>query len=413
MYHYICHHCVSYVTTCISNIDKHFQRKNKCKSATLYSYENSKLLSKRKYVLNTNIKNISKTDYLYIVTHYLDDINTIDDNYKSNELIPIIEEDKSDEIKKSKIEDGSLILVNQSSNSKIELDNIYFNKTTNMYHCGICNSEYSFIHNLKRHLEKKTCTKRVKKIQLYEDTKNDTMNILNILEKEKTKQAIHNTYINQHNINNNIQNNNNKNSNTNNNTYHLDIKDFVNDYYDLSHIKDDFYEQKDCFLYHNFLSVIMENKKNQNIYFSSGEAIVYTDKGINKMSLDKAGYLMLGKLSDSFDQLLYRQNDETQLFYKFIKDYYRIIKGHYKHDTIFKEYDVDQQKFVYTSYSGSFRSRDKYLTKMVTTLNNYKSSARENMLINLDEINDIPTLNPSIEDFASTKMRYRDLRDKD
>jgi hypothetical protein len=29
------------------------------------------------------------------------------------------------------------------------------------------------------------------------------------------------------------------------------------------------------------------------------------------------------------------------------------------------------------------------------------------------EIKDIPLINPSIEDFASAKMRYRDLKDKD
>jgi hypothetical protein len=35
------------------------------------------------------------------------------------------------------------------------------------------------------------------------------------------------------------------------------------------------------------------------------------------------------------------------------------------------------------------------------------------MSIHLSEISDIPTMNPNIEDFASIKMRYRDLKDKD
>jgi hypothetical protein len=157
----------------------------------------------------------------------------------------------------------------------------------------------------------------------------------------------------------------------------------------------------------------MENKKNQNIYFLDKEAIIYTDRGLNKMSSDKAGYLILDKLSQSFNQLLYRQDDETQNFYAFIQKYYYVIKGHYKHDTIFKDYDVDMRQFVYTANSSSFRSRDRYLSKMITTLQPIQDSTRTNMNIHIDNLNTIYTLNPNIEDFASVKMRYRDLKDKD
>ena len=34
------------------------------------------------------------------------------------------------------------------------------------------------------------------------------------------------------------------------------------------------------------------------------------------------------------------------------------------------------------------------------------------MAISINEINNIPLINPNIEDFASVKMRYRDLKDK-
>ncbi len=227
---------------------------------------------------------------------------------------------------------------------------------------------------------------------------------------------IHNNSINNNytqNINNNNTQNINNNNNTNHNTYNVSIKDFVSDNYDISHIKDDFYEQKDFFLYPNFLRMIMENKKNQNIIFSSGEAIIYTDNELNKMSSDKAGYLILDKLNQSFNQLFYRQNDETKEYYKFISKYYYVIKGHYKHDTIFKDYDVNTQQFVYTASSNLFRSRDKYLTKIIGVLDPFKDSAKENMYLNIDQIKNIPVLNPNIEDFASTKMRYRDLKDKD
>ncbi len=157
----------------------------------------------------------------------------------------------------------------------------------------------------------------------------------------------------------------------------------------------------------------MENKNNQNIFFSNNEAIIYTDNELNKMSSDKAGYMVLDKLSQSFDQLFYDNDKETQNYYAFIQKYYHVIKGHYKHDTIYKEYNVDDRQFVYTANSRLFRSRDKYLTKMNSTLSKYKDSARENMMISLDEVNNIPIINPNIEDFSSVKMRYRDLKDRD
>jgi hypothetical protein len=211
----------------------------------------------------------------------------------------------------------------------------------------------------------------------------------------------------------NTQNILNKNSNTRNNTYNVSIKDFISDNYDISHIKNDFYQRKDFFLYPNFLRVIMENKKNQNILFVNGEAIIYTDNELNKMSSEKAGYLILDKLDQSFQELLYKQDDETRKYYSFITKYYYVIKGHYKHDTIFKDYDVNDRRFVYTASSNLFRSRDKYLTKMVGVLDFFHDSAKENMYINIDQIKNIHTLNPNIEDFASIKMRYRDLRDRD
>ncbi len=33
--------------------------------------------------------------------------------------------------------------------------------------------------------------------------------------------------------------------------------------------------------------------------------------------------------------------------------------------------------------------------------------------VSLDQINDIPMINPNIENYVSEKMRYRDLKNKD
>ena len=131
------------------------------------------------------------------------------------------------------------------------------------------------------------------------------------------------------------------------------------------------------------------------------------------MSSDKAGYLILDKLSQSFDELFSKQDPQSKEYYKFINKYYYVIKGHYKHDTIFKDYNVDERQFYYTSQGNLFRSRDKYLSKMTTTVNKFSDSVRKNMNLTGHDLKNIPLINPNIEDFASVRKRYRDLKDKD
>ncbi len=461
---YICHYCIDYKTQLLGDMIKHYKRKNKCQCNTLFSYENAYILSKKKYIFNFNIQNLTRDDYLYIITHYLDDYNIINKNYKNifneqknillknynipmynnNNIKKICEnikfnlfeniDDNNNENNKNNINnddnniddnnninddnniiDENIILYIPDNKTKIKYDNIYYNKKTKMFICGICKAEYSYLHNLKRHLEKNICVKRVEKNMLLDDVKKEMMNIIY---KEQMNNSLNNTYINNNNIqninNNNIQNinnnNNNSNNNTHNNTYNFSVKDFIHDRYDLSHITDEFYEQKDFFLYHNLLNVIMQNKNNQNIFFTDNEAIIYSDNELNKMSSDKAGYLILDKLNQSFNQLFHSQDKKTQEYYSFIIKYYHVVLGHYKHDTIFKDYDVNNRSFIYTSSSNMFRSRDKYLNKIISTVNRVKHNTLENMNLNLNQIKDIQVLNPNIADFASVRNRYRDLK---
>ncbi len=391
---YICHYCIEYKTSSLSDLTRHFKRKNKCKCSTIMSYDDCKILSKnKKYEFTFDTNNLSKNDYIYIITHYTDENNIIQKNFKLNNIL----------IKNT---DTNLLVDNQEIKEDIKDNNIY---------CNNCGTQFAKLYNLERHLTTEgACEKKKKKKELLDYNK-QLCNKIN--KKDELNQNINNTFINNvhnnnvQNINNsNVQNNNN---NTQNSTYNVSIRDFVNDTYDLSHINDSYYQKKDFFLYHNFLKMIMENKNNQNIFFSENEAIMYSDNELNKMSSDKAGYLILDKLSQSFNEFLYKQDAEAREYYKFITKYYHVVKGHYKHDTIFKEYDVNEQRFIYTANSNLFRSRDKYLSKMVTTLGKVRGSTLENMSINIDELKDIPMLNPNIEDFASVKMRYRDLKDRD
>lgn len=153
----------------------------------------------------------------------------------------------------------------------------------------------------------------------------------------------------------------------------------------------------------------MSNKKNHNIVFNKKDAIVYTGNSLNKMPSDKAGYLILDKLSQCFDTFLYKQDEETKEYYSFITKYYNVLKGQYKFDTIFKIYDVNQQKFVYTSNSSLFRSRDMNLQTIIKTINKKEKEIRNDMNLNIDEISEMYEINPNIEDYKSVRYRYKDL----
>ncbi len=401
---YICHYCIEYKTNNLGDLYRHYKRKKKCKCSTIFTYEEAEKLSKnKKFNFTFDTKNLSKNDYIYIITHFNEKENIINKDFMfCNNKVLYIEDNK-----KCIKEDDNIEQYDEEFNEEEDNDESHI--------CINCNKEFSSIYSLRRHyLNSKACKKnqelnKIRTIQKKYDL---------ILKKEKEKDDELNKNINNTFINNNVQNINNNNvqninNNKQNSTYNVSIRDFVNDNYDLSHINDSFYQKKDFFLYHNFLKMIMENKNNQNIFFSDNEAIMYSDNELNKMSSDKAGYLILDKLSQSFDELLYKQDAEAREYYKFITKYYHVVKGHYKHDTIFKEYDVDEQRFIYTANSNLFRSRDKYLSKMTTTLSKVRGSTLENMSVNIDELKDIPMLNPNIEDFASVKMRYRDLKDKD
>ncbi len=420
---YICHYCMDYITINLKDIKKHVNRKNKCKCNTLLSYEEASLLSvTKKFIFLFDPIELIKDDYIFIIKNYTNDKNIIYKDFKkrvqSQDLSLFLSEHENENDYDSD-SDFDYESDNEPQNKKMdEFDKLYYNHEKEKYVCDNCFSEYTSKQNIKKHLlNKKKCEFRKKIFDVMEISKQNShlQSLKRMKEDEKFKQHLEEGYKIIQNINNtqNVNHTQNFNNNTLNNTYHLDLTDFVNERYDLSHIKDSFYQKKDFFIYPNFLRMIMENKKNQNIFFANNEAIIYTDNELNKMSSDKAGYLLLEKLSQSFQQLINQQDDRVRDYYSFVTKYYYVIKGHYKHDTIFKDYDVEEQKFTYTAQGNLFRSRDKYLSKMMTTVNHFSDDVRQNMNIKGDDVKNIPLINPNIEDYASIKMRYRDLRDKD
>ncbi len=406
--YYICHYCFKHFTINKYDIKKHFDRKKKCICSTIIPYEECKKLSlTKKFIFTFEIETLTHDDLLFITTHYTDTENFINSNFRQINLQNFIQSAQNSiyQYKNNLKQTNSLLHIeNQFENQieKKEFDKLYYHPDKDKYICNICFAEYISKQNMLKHLQnEKQCASNQERNEII---KKNQEKALILLQKEAQNQQIYNTYIQ------NNQNNNNQNHNTHHNTYNFSMRDFVHENYDLTHIKDSFYAKKDFFIYSNFLQAIMENKKNQNIFFADNEAIIYSDKELNKMSSDKAGYLVLDKLSQSFTQLMNKQPDETRDFYSFVTKYYNVLKGQYKHDTIFKDYDVDERRFVYTSNSALFRSRDKYLSKISTTVNKYGNGARENMNLHIQDIKAIPTINPNIEDYASVKMRYRDLR---
>ncbi len=413
---YICHHCVIFNTSYKKDMIRHFSRRNKCKANTIFSFDEALDLSiHKKYILvDIEPHHLNLNDYIYIIHNYIDEKNYIEKNFRKKNSLMIQnikknqeEEDKEDkEDEEDKDEENKIkVDLKQSRKKKDEFYFTYYNEEKEKYVCNKCYYEYTTKQNLQFHLiNQKACEENQKINKLYESKRKD-------LEMRKAKDSAVACVNNIGNLNNiqNIQNNNNNFQNTN---YNISINDFIHEKYDITHIQDSFYQQKDFFVFTNLLKMIMENKKNQNIFFTDNhqEAIIYTDNELNRISSDKAGYLILNKLSQSFDQIFYKQENKTQEYYKFIQKYYHVLKGQYKHDTIYKDYDVDERQFVYTASSSLFRSRDKNLQKMISTLDHFNAEARENMKFYASDVKKIPLVNPNIEDFASIRNRYRDLK---
>jgi hypothetical protein len=117
----------------MSDMIRHFKRKNKCNQISTYNYEDSMVLSKtRKYNFSFSRNELNINDYLFIVGNYTDKINMINKNFHNMVQIDDPLPDQNNEMK-----DGFI--------------------------CNTCKLSFINKSNLKRHLlNKDTCIKRVK-----------------------------------------------------------------------------------------------------------------------------------------------------------------------------------------------------------------------------------------------------------
>ena len=282
-----------------------------------------------------------------------------------------------------------------------------------IYKCPRCLSEYKYKKDLVNHSKNRSlCDNRRSLNSLL--ISEESSDLSNIVESGKeVRKNIINSLI-QHNtaINNNTQN-------IFHNTVKLNIKDFGRELYDYTHIKRSFAQQNDFFLYPNFLNKLLENEVNRNIFFIDGNkdtrsenryAIIYADKIFYRICEDKAIYMILVKLNETIQYFLPRAfkegTEEEKKKIAEILRYYRVITGHFKHDTIFKDYRIDEEEFYNLDHKR--RSRDLYTTKIKMII--YSIGTPISDLVTPLQAHSLELFQPDIEDYASTRIRNKDLR---
>lgn len=403
---HLCHYCLDYMSNLKSDVNRHLTKLHKCKPySILFSFEEAIQKSLHtKYIFYIDKNKLTKNDLLFIISNYHNVKNHIFENFRD----PIYIAKNNDSLFTKEELETQYNIKNQLKEEEIEeiiINEVEDEIKKEEYKCYHCESNFTTKHNLLKHLENETvCNNRKKQNELIKKNK----------ERELQNREITN-YHNQAIINNiqnieNQQNNNILNNNMNKNNFQVKIKDFVKENYDLTHIDDSFYTKKDFFLYNNFLTEIMLNEKNRNIYFVDNEAIFLSDNQLNKMSDEKAEYLILEKMEKAFEIFMNKQNDDAKKYYSFINKYFRVIKGHCKHDTILKHYNTELRQFEYEGDSGKFRARDVYLVNIKRIFEKHNKDTREK-LNKYSNGGQIFLMEPNIEDFTSKRNRYKDLKD--
>ncbi len=430
---HICHYCIRYMTPKKGDMKKHLEKKTKCQlryiPSKMISFEEASIMSlNKKYCFDFDYTTLSTDDFIYLLNKYNEQINYIhfDDILKNR--------------KKNKYNIGfiqnkiSNVLIDNEENEEDDDEGDEDNKTKKQFICIKCGKEYKYKKNLiQHHKNSKMCETN----QLLNNVLNKNNNVIlnnnfnnnfnNDLNNNEIFKNINNT-LNQNNLLNlnnnnslNIQYNHNNNFNNNHNsTINLDLKDlkdFGRDTYVYSHIPKSFIKQDDFYLFSNFLNKLLENEQNQNIYFINNDenmksenkkAIIYADDILYKIHEDKAVYLILQKLNTTIKNIMskiYKIEEDKEKIEE-IEKYYRVVNGHFKHDTIFKDYDLEDKQFYNLTHKR--RSRDVYTAKIKNIVNTHGTPISNIAYIGTNHILDV--FNPDIEDYASTRLRNKDLK---
>ena len=365
---YLCHKCLHQFFL-KSDLQRHLDKKEPCESTynCLLSNEEikEKSLLKRYYFYNNIHPNnleiyqkiilVNKYNEKLNVIHYLSDIKNEIDNKIENPKI-------------AKNIDECIIMIDGKKR----------------YKCFLCDTIYKKKCSLVDHFDNKDlCDKKRALNKKFKSMVEHSNEIINQSIQQPIQQPIQNINNNQFIQNNNnniqnIQNIQNINNNLAQNNYNVQLKDFVENNYSHEHIPRNVIHDKDFYLQKNFLSLIMENDENKNIYFDGKYAFVYTDGGLKRIQSDKAGYLVLEKLDKAMISYVYSNPQSLKEDFSYVDRYYSVMKNKYIFDTIHKPYNTETHKFDYCE-TKNIRTRDKCLSEITQICNLHKDRTKEIM----------------------------------
>ncbi len=202
------------------------------------------------------------------------------------------------------------------------------------------------------------------------------------------------------------------------------LRDFIYDNYDYSHIPKEL-ALGDCskvFMHHQFLSALLKNDVNKNVYIDGSMegkyAYFYTNGQIKRAPIEKIAYHLMDKLARTVESYIRTNPLVNADDLAHIIRYYSVEKLKYAMDTPQRDYDMKNQEYIPKSVLY-YRTREHYqgiLTQSInipkdTTIQLFKDvmlhmeDHEEENLITEGEI-DLP------EYYQPTRLRYATPRIK-
>ncbi len=300
------------------------------------------------------------------------------------------------------------------------------------FKCIRCITIFNNEKSLLKHMEnKKTCESRCKKRSLYQtystsladqgsaggsrkSSSSDESKYTGSISTGSHTTLINGTFIqnqqnihNQQNINNNVVQNNQVNP-----RIQLELKNFLQSDFDYIHINNNEVFNDDFFRHKTFLSHILQNDVNKIIYFDRSFAYIHTNKQIIRVPKDKAGYILMNKLSSTMGSYLRSNSLIKQEDYDDIIKFYNVEERKYLNDTLYKEYDFKLHQHV-PSTSQYMRTREHYLGEAIGAIVQVQDRIKElfNQIVPIEE-RDESVVDLNIINFTPRSERLKGFGDE-
>jgi hypothetical protein len=416
---------------------KHISKKYLCAMSHLVPYSRfdaNQLSMSKKFLFYFDTDTLTLNDYIYITSNYHATCNYIYENFRNK---PVAEETQSNDValpfgessphnttlhvslKPESQEISSMNVTSESGSESdiealVEKDHFVKEKESPEYICMRCNTKFSIKRSWVRHIEdtpKKRQHCERKKVQ------NDHMQMQimkqQLTEKPSIQAPAPQISIQGQNNSVNIQNIQNIH---NNNITKVDIRDFLeSNSYDHSHIVA--YDlDHDFYVLNKFLPLLMENDHNHNMFFDTENRCAYVSTSntkIRKLPSDKTGFMVIEKLKKTISNLICDtvSNADDRSRFEYMVRYYTKLSSKFRWDTVHRVYNHETQSFQPSGSAHLLRTRDVLLAEIVEAVNLHEDEIRQKLNVNTSSPQQqYIDINPCIEDFASTRVRYRDLK---